>query len=425
MGFKNLLSLMFITFILFSCGHRKRPTGGPKDTVNPEILSILPEESSDINDKDIEITFSKPIERTTILTGIYIYPPIDRKKYKWDKSLLTIKILEELEDSTNYFFSFSQRIKGEHGNELDRNYTFVFANGKLNENKISGNLLFELEEDSNQPIQCTIQASDSTLIFNQIIKGKTYSFENLNNTDHILEAYIDKNKNNKYDYGNEPYFYKYIPADQFNSVDMEMIYSDTLKPEIQSVKVFSNKQIELTLSEIVKNYSEIMIVTADSLEIPVDIVAHSLRKDMISIVSAELDTFQYYLKIYSLEDNKQNVSNELSILFDGLAVRDSIPPEVLFVYPRNGATINNLKPVISITFSEIIPLNCFEAQLINSETLEQIPLEIISGHSDIYRLQPGNKLANYSSYTLKIDVTDSSDNQIEEFFKTSFIPIVR
>jgi hypothetical protein len=70
-------------------------------------------------------------------------------------------------------------------------------------------------------------------------------------------------------------------------------------------------------------------------------------------------------------------------------------------------------------------LNCFEAQLINSETLEQIPLEIISGHSDIYRLQPGIKLANYSSYTLKIDVTDSSDNQIEEFFKTSFIPIVR
>ena len=206
---------------------------------------------------------------------------------------------------------------------------------------------------------------------------------------------------------------------------MEMIYSDTLKPEIQSVKVHSNKQIELTLSEIVKDYSEIMIVTADSLEIPVDVVAHSLREDMISIVSAELDTFQYYLKIYSLEDNKQNVSNELSILFDGLAVRDSIPPEVLFVYPRNGATINNLKPVISITFSEIIPINNFEAQLINSETLEQIPLEILSGHSDIYRLQPEIKLANYSSYTLKIDVTDSSDNQIEEFFKTSFIPIVR
>jgi hypothetical protein len=332
---------MFITFILISCGHRKRPTGGQKDTVNPEILSIFPDEFSDIKDKDIEVTFSKPIERTTILTGIYIYPSVDRKKFRWDKSILTINILEELEENINYFFSFSQRIKGEHGNELDRNYTFVFANGKLNENKISGNLLFELEEDSDQPIQCTVQASDSTLIFNQIIKGKTYSFENLNNTDHILEAYIDKNKNNKYDYGNEPYFHEYITVGQFNSVDMEMIYSDTLKPEIKSVKVYSNKQIELTLSEIVKDYSDIRIVTADSLEIPVSVEAHSLREDMISIISAELDTFQYYLKIYSLEDNKQNVSNELSILFDGLTVRDSIPPEVLFVYPRNGATIDN------------------------------------------------------------------------------------
>ena len=425
MDFKNLLSLIFITFILFSCGHRKKPTGGPKDTVNPEILSIFPEEFSDINTEDIEITFSKPIDRTSILTGIYIYPPIDQKKFRWDKSVLTIKILEKLENNTNYFFSFSQRIKGEHGNGLDRDYTFIFANGKLNENKISGNLIFELEEDSNQPIQCEIQAPDSTFIFNQIIKGKAYSFENLNNTDHVLEAYIDKNRNNKYDYGNEPYFHKYITAGQFNSVDMEMIYSDTLKPEIESVKVYSNRQIELTLSEIIKDYSNIMIVTADSLEIPVDIVARSLREDIISIISTELDTFQYYLKIYSLEDNKQNVSNELSILFDGLAVRDSIPPEVLFVQPRNGATIDNLKPVIFITFSEIIPMNNFEAQLINSETLEQIPLEILSGHSDIYKLQPEIKLANYSSYTLKINITDSSDNQIEELYKTSFIPIVR
>ena len=410
---------------LLSCGHRKRPTGGPKDTINPEILSILPEEFSDINSNDIEITFSKPIDRTSILTGIYIYPPIDQKKFRWDKSILTIKIMEELEDNTNYFFSFSQRIKGEHGNELDKNYTFVFANGKLNDNKISGNLLFELEEDNTQPILCTIQAPDSTFIYNQVIKGKTYSFENLNNTDHILEAYIDKNKNNKYDYGNEPYFHEYITAGQFNSVDMEMTYSDTLKPEIQSVKVHSNKQIELTLSEIVKDYSEIRIVTADSLEIPVDVMAHSLREDMISIISAELDTLQYYLRIYSLEDNKQNISNELSILFDGLAVRDSIPPEVLSVYPRNGATIDNLKPMISIIFSEIIPINNFEAQLINSETLEQIPLEILSGHSDIYKLQPKIKLTNYSSYTLKVNVTDSSSNHIEELFITNFIPIIR
>ena len=422
---KHFISILLVSFIIISCGHRKKPTGGSKDTVNPEILSIFPEEFSDIKGKDIEVTFSKPIERTTILTGIYIYPSIDRKKFRWDKSVLTINILEELEENINYFFSFSQRIKGEHGNELDKNYTFVFANGKLNDNKISGNLLFELEEDSNQPIQCTVQAPDSTYIFNQIIKGKTYSFENLNNTDHILEAYIDKNKNKKYDYGNEPYIHEYITAAQFNSVDMEMTYSDTLKPEIQSVKVHSNKQIELTLSEIVKDYSEIRIVTADSLEISVSVEAHSLREDMISIISSELDTLQYYLRIYSLEDNKQNISNELSILFDGLAVRDSIPPEVLSVYPRNGATIDNLKPVISIIFSEIIPINNFEAQLINSETLEQISLEILSGNSDIYKLQSEIKLTNYSSYTLKVNVTDSSSNQIKELFITNFIPIIR
>ena len=114
--YTKLFLILFLLFLL-SCGHRKSPTGGKKDTENPTIVSILPDEFFDINNRDIEVVFSKPIDRSSILSGIYICPPILNKKFKWDKNTLIIKILEDLEQNTNYFFTFSRRIKGEHNNK--------------------------------------------------------------------------------------------------------------------------------------------------------------------------------------------------------------------------------------------------------------------------------------------------------------------
>ena len=123
----NLIFAILIFSGLISCGHKKNPTGGKKDTIQPEIVSVIPDEYSDITDSDIEIIFSKPIERNTILSGINIYPSIIKKKFSWDGNILTIKILEELEKNTNYYFNFSEKIKGEHGNFLNTSSSFIFA----------------------------------------------------------------------------------------------------------------------------------------------------------------------------------------------------------------------------------------------------------------------------------------------------------
>ena len=164
---KLIIIIISLTIFLFliSCGHKKSPTGGKKDTINPEIVSVTPDEYSNISDSNIEIIFSKPIERNSILSGIYIHPPILKKKYIWDGNILTIKIMEELENDTNYYFNFSSKIKGEHGNFLSKNSTYIFASGELNSNRISGNFSFEKIEDANKKIQMTILTSDSTEVF--------------------------------------------------------------------------------------------------------------------------------------------------------------------------------------------------------------------------------------------------------------------
>ncbi|MCK4654649.1 MAG: Ig-like domain-containing protein [Candidatus Cloacimonetes bacterium] len=421
----KLLSFLIIFFLIISCGHRKSPTGGKKDTINPEILAISPDEFSDINEQNIEVVFSKPIDRTSILTGIYIYPPILKKKFKWDKNILTIRILEELEQNTNYFFTFSTKIKGEHKNELDRNYIFIFKSGKLNENRISGNILYEDESDIGLPVKVNLMTIDSTEIYSKEIKGQTYELNNLNNITHIIEAYIDKNNNQKYDYEKEPYFHTLIPEKQISNIDIELSYADTVKPEIKSAKVLSNNQIELFFSEEISGFSELQLFTTDLIPEHLNIKAHSLRGEKLSIITDTMDTLKYNFEITDLEDLKHNISESASIFLDGNVIQDTIPPEVIFVYPRNGSTINTLLPQIKITFSEIILKSDFKSQLIASETLEEIPLKILEFDSDIYLIQPLKKLSNYSSYCLKLSVSDVNGNDLKGDFEINFIPIIR
>ena len=424
MKYYSKLFLVLLLLFLLSCGHRRSPTGGKKDTESPSIVSILPDEFCDINNQDIEIIFSKPIDRTSILSGIYIYPPILNKKFKWDKNSLIIKILEDLEQNTNYFFTFSKRIKGEHNNKLDQDYVFIFRSGKLNEYRISGEIIYEDKSDEGQLMKFNLMTADSTLIYSTELEGYIYEIDNLNNIEHQIESYIDKNENGKYDYEKEPYFQFFTSKEETSSVNIELAYADTIKPEIKSVKAIWNNQLELNLSESIKSVSEIKITTADSLEIPLSVLAHALNEDKITVVTTIMDTLQYKIWLTELEDLKENVLDESSILFDGISIQDTIPPNVISSFPRNGATIKTLLPEIVIEFSEIILSENLSAKLISVESQELTEMKMEKGNSNIIIFKPAKELTNYSSFNFIISASDMTNNNSEEF-SAFFIPIVR
>ncbi|MCK5052507.1 MAG: Ig-like domain-containing protein [Candidatus Cloacimonetes bacterium] len=422
------IKLIFAILIfsgLISCGHKKNPTGGKKDTIQPEIVSVIPDEYSDITDSDIEIIFSKPIERNTILSGIYIYPPIIKKKFSWDGNILTIKILEELEKHTNYYFNFSEKIKGEHGNFLNTSSSYIFASGKLNSNRISGNFLFEEAEDNHKPIQMTILTADSTEVFSQEAFGKTYKIEDLNDVGHIIRAYIDKNENFKYDNESEPYFQKSIDPVNSATMDIYLAYADTIKPQLKSTSVIFNNSINVTFSEPINSFSQVSIRTADSLETKVFIKAYYLINDELTLLTSDLDTLVYKINFINIEDLKKNMTSEGSLLFDGTTLQDTIPPEVISSNPRTGSSVNSFLPKISVIFSEIIMEDCIETKLSEVETGKVEDLKVISKNSKHYIFSSLHRLNNYSSYKFTIQAKDNSENIMTKPLEIIFLPIVR
>lgn len=417
--------ILLITTGLISCGHKKNPTGGKKDTIQPEIVSVIPDEYSDITDSDIEIIFSKPIERNTTLSGIYIYPPILKKKYSWDGNILTIKILEELEKNTNYYFNFSEKIKGEHGNFLNTGSSYIFTSGKLNANRISGSFLFEEAEDKYKPIQMTILTADSIEIFSQEALGETYSIEDLNNVEHIIRAYIDKNTNKKYDSESEPYFQNLIDPVNSTTMNIYLAYADTIKPQLKSTSVISNNSINVTFSEPISSFSQVSIRTADSLESKVFIKAQYLFEDELTLLTSDLDTLKYKINILDILDAKNNLTLEGLLLFDGTVLQDTIPPVIISSNPRTGSSVNSFLPKISVIFSEIIMEDDVETELIEVETSKIEDIVVLNKNSKHYIFSSQHRLNNYSSYKFTIQAKDISGNIMTKPLEIIFLPIVR
>lgn len=427
MNYRFLNKIFIITIaatLLISCGNKKRPTGGKKDVISPVILDVSPDEFSDLTGQNLEITFSKAIDQTSILTGITSYPPILKKKFKWDGNTLIIRILEELEKDRNYFFTFNKNIQGEHGNKLDQEYIYVFRSGKLNDSRISGRFIYELPEDRNQPVKLNLLSSDSIFIYSKTFQSSVYSLDNLNLDSHVIRAYIDKNSNNRYDYEQEPYAQVITDSQDVVTVDLELAYADTVSPVLSKAKAIYNNLFEITTSEPISKFEKIEVF-ADSTTVQLFVKESYLSGDKIEVIMHPMDTLNYKAIMYGIEDFKGNVKDSSSVVFAYSAIQDSFPPILEGITPRNGSTVNSLLPEIRLEFSEIIMKKDFEAELYEVESGEEVNLSFLTGNSKVYILKPGMSLKNYSSYRLKVRVKDVNGVPAEEEIEALFIPIVR
>ncbi|MDZ4182513.1 MAG: Ig-like domain-containing protein, partial [Candidatus Cloacimonadaceae bacterium] len=116
--FKALI-IIALAVSLYSCGSKKSPTGGAVDAEKPTVLTTLPAQFGQISEGRILIDFSKPMDKSSITQGIYIYPPIADKKISLDKNSISIRILEKLKENTNYYVTLTTRLKDIRGNNLE------------------------------------------------------------------------------------------------------------------------------------------------------------------------------------------------------------------------------------------------------------------------------------------------------------------
>lgn len=422
----NLIIIILSITLIIGCGNKRNPTGGPIDTEKPVLSATLPEPFGDISSRRIELTFSKALDKSSLTRGIYIYPPILDKKVNYASNVVTIEIREDLKPDTNYYVTLTTAIKDTRGNSLNQNQTQIFRHGKFKDHRISG--VFHLEDvaDAPLPVSINVLSPDSLMIMSRQFSGRAYAIDALNPSAHILRAYIDKNDNGRYDYGAEPYFEGRTPLQQFVNLDINLAYADTTKPVINSVQAISDRELRITLSKPLHQWKEIKVLTPSERRfLPIAITL--VEGKLLTLLTEPADSTRYLLEIHAARDAKGNVQSITTLQFNGSTRADTTAPVILATFPRSGTAISDLRPVIEIRFSKIIPANAIQYSLIRSDTKQAVPLEIIQADHKIYRFRPSQDLINQKSYllTIKAATTDFNGNPLGRDFEMTFLPLIR
>ena len=128
----SLLPFFILIFLsLFRCANMARPTGGPKDSIPPKILSETPPNfTRNFDAKQIVLQFDEYIKLTNQNKEFSISPDLDKQpEYKVRKKSLHIILPDSLEKNTTYTINFGKGLVDYNEGNPIVNYNYVFSTG--------------------------------------------------------------------------------------------------------------------------------------------------------------------------------------------------------------------------------------------------------------------------------------------------------
>jgi len=421
------LAPILILALLAGCGHRPHPapSGGPEDTEAPVVLDITPAPLDTLNSR-ITIVFSKPIERTSALTAVRIYPPILDRKLRWpDQQTMVIDIREALDDNTNYTLWLGADIKDTHGNALAEPQAYVFRHGALQQGRISGTFSWDDPALSSLPVRVDLFSADTTFIASQTCTGGAFEWDNLNIAPYLVRALADVGGDGRYTYGEDPRGEATTTGNEREALTLTLAVEDTVAAHLTKAAMANERQLTLTFSEPVVSFDSLSVFTADSLALRRPVTRTVLRSDALHLLLPPLAEGKYLLHLWGSADARGNRTPADSIFFDAAAVADTVAPVVLFTQPRSGAVLGQVKPLIEVRFSEIIPAESARFELVRDETSTAVPIIIERAGGDHYVLRPTVPLQTYSTYRLEVSASDAAGNPLAGEHSFRWIAIIK
>ncbi len=209
--------ILVITLIIFttilSCAKKGRPSGGPKDTEPPVLLSAEPENNSiNFTGQDIELNFNEYVKLKDINKQLIISPPLNippqiSPQGGASKSV-KIKILDTLKPNTTYSFNFGKSIvDNNEGNSLSF-FKYIFSTGSsIDSLTLKGSIRDAISKTADNYVSVMLYEIDSTFndsvvynkkpryITNTLDSTTNFNFENLKEGKYLLTALKEETDN--------------------------------------------------------------------------------------------------------------------------------------------------------------------------------------------------------------------------------------
>lgn len=218
-NYGKIISVSFVIAYIFhtSCANTHgAPTGGPRDSIPPVVLSTIPDSGTimfPLTGGKIMLTFDEYIQLKDAQKNILLSPPQTKKpQTKIKGKNLIISFEESLDSNKTYTLYFGSALADNNEGNILQNYTFSFSTGKtIDSMLISGIVMNNQDLTPLEGISIALYKSDKdsalmTTLPNAICKSDKWGYfalQHLEDTTYRMYAFKDENNNNMYDQGIE------------------------------------------------------------------------------------------------------------------------------------------------------------------------------------------------------------------------------
>ena len=169
-----LYTIAFVLFIYFlsimgtGCAQIGSPTGGPRDSLPPILVSSNPKLlSTNFTANKITLVFNEYIDVQDVQNNVLVSPfPKTNPMVDFKLKTVTVKLKDTLLPNTTYAINFGNSIRDNNEGNPFRNFTYVFSTGKtIDSLQLSGKVIIAEtgKKDSTLIVLLYRNADDSTV----------------------------------------------------------------------------------------------------------------------------------------------------------------------------------------------------------------------------------------------------------------------
>lgn len=217
MRIKNICLWIFwgVLIVIGSCARRGVPTGGPRDTIPPTLVTMYPPlETVNFDDDEIYLEFDEYVEARSLKQDIIINPPVEDFDFYVNRQSVVVELNEDLQENTTYTFNFRDAIKDISEQNPADNIVIAFSTGsKIDSFQVQGRVTDLLTNKPGEDILVALYPEGDTLTpfedppmyLTKTDEEGNYAIRYIRVGTYKVFAYNDKNNNLKIDSNTEAF----------------------------------------------------------------------------------------------------------------------------------------------------------------------------------------------------------------------------
>lgn len=405
---KNLLQLVIFSIIIITafhkCANPGRPTGGPKDTIPPKLISALPVTgTTNFNGDVIELEFSELIKADKLNQELIITPKSDiRYKSIVKRNKLIIRLEDDLQDSTTYNFNFANGVTDITEKTPAVNLSIAFSTGPfIDSMSVQGSVEKLLNQEPGKGYVVSLYLftdsldyfTDDPMYFTTANDSGLYKMNYIKKGNYKIIAFNDDNNNFLLDPETEAHGFlsDTIRLDSATSLPTMRSVLQNVKPLTLINTRSTGRYVEIKFNKQVDNYS-----------LSPDYLNHNIigeKNDVIRIYKSE--QVNYGDSILSTIIANDSLGNSINDTIKYVFYESNRKPSGFsYSTPSSIEIIDN--PQLSVTFNKPIILS----------DAEKITIEADS----IFSMNPDKSIEwNYNHTRAKILLHINKDSLLQAF----------